>query len=50
VNGILVQSPLPSHIVSQEIFDLIDAKKDVDGFSSTNTARLYSGDESGLIP
>ena len=50
IDGILVQSPLPSHIEAQKIFDLIDPKKDVDGFSSTNTARLYSGDESGLIP
>jgi len=50
VHGILVQSPLPSHINAQEIFDLIDYRKDVDGFSSINTARLYSGDENGLIP
>lgn len=50
VDGILVQSPLPSNIVAQEIFDTIDPLKDVDGFSSTNIARLYSGDETGLIP
>ena len=46
ITGILVQSPLPSHINPQAIFDTIDDKKDVDGFSSTNIARLYSGDES----
>ena len=50
VHGILVQSPLPSGISAQEIFDTIDPLKDVDGFSSTNIARLYSGDETGLIP
>lgn len=50
VDGILVQSPLPDHINAQKIFDLIDAEKDVDGFSSTNIARLYSGDETGLVP
>jgi len=50
VHGILVQSPLPSGISAQEIFDMIDPLKDVDGFSSTNIARLYSGDETGLIP
>lgn len=50
VHGILVQSPLPSSISAQEIFDTIDPLKDVDGFSSTNIARLYSGDESGLVP
>jgi methylenetetrahydrofolate dehydrogenase (NADP+)/methenyltetrahydrofolate cyclohydrolase len=50
VHGILVQSPLPSSISAQEIFDTINPLKDVDGFSSTNIARLYSGDETGLIP
>jgi methylenetetrahydrofolate dehydrogenase (NADP+)/methenyltetrahydrofolate cyclohydrolase len=50
VTGILVQSPLPKQINAQTIFDTIDAKKDVDGFSTTNIARLYSGDESWLIP
>lgn len=50
VTGILVQSPLPEHIHAQEIFDCIDPKKDVDGFSSQNMAQLYSGDESGLVP
>ena len=29
---------------------MIDPLKDVDGFSSTNIARLYSGDETGLVP
>ncbi|MBP7773937.1 bifunctional 5,10-methylenetetrahydrofolate dehydrogenase/5,10-methenyltetrahydrofolate cyclohydrolase [Candidatus Gracilibacteria bacterium] len=50
VTGILVQSPLPKQINAQTIFDTIDTKKDVDGFSTTNIARLYSGDESWLIP
>jgi methylenetetrahydrofolate dehydrogenase (NADP+)/methenyltetrahydrofolate cyclohydrolase len=50
VHGILVQSPLPSDIPAQEVFDVIHPKKDVDGFSSTNIARLYSGDETGLVP
>lgn len=50
VHGILVQSPLPETIPAQEIFDAIDPLKDVDGFCSTNIARLYSGDESGLVP
>lgn len=50
VDAILVQSPLPDHIDAQEIFDCIDPEKDVDGFSSINMARLYSGDETGLVP
>ncbi len=50
VDGILVQSPLPVHIDAQKIFNAIHPDKDVDGFSATNIAKLYSGDESGLIP
>ena len=50
VTGILVQSPLPSHIDAQKVFDVIDPNKDVDGFSNTNITKLYSGDESGLMP
>lgn len=50
IDGILVQSPLPIHINAQKIFDAIKPDKDVDGFSATNIAKLYSGNESGLIP
>ena len=50
VDGILVQSPLPGHIEAQRVFDCINPQKDVDGFSQTNIAKLYSGDTSGLVP
>jgi len=50
VSGILVQSPLPSHIHAQEVFNTLHPLKDVDGFSAVNIARLYTGDESGLVP
>ena len=50
VTGILVQSPLPSHIHAQTVFDHIHPLKDVDGFSASNIAQLYSGDETGLMP
>ncbi len=50
VHGILVQSPLPKNIHAQRIFDTLDPEKDVDGFSGTNIARLYSGDETWIIP
>lgn len=50
VDGILVQSPLPAHMNPKNIFDTIHPLKDVDGFSSTNIAQLYSGDTSGLVP
>ena len=43
VDGILVQSPLPSGMgpdAEQKIFDAIDVQKDVDGFHPTNVGRL----------
>lgn len=49
VSWILVQSPLPPHIDAQTIFDAIDAKKDVDGFSSTNIASRVVW-RPGLLP
>lgn len=50
MTGILIQSPLPDHIHAQEVFNIIDPLKDVDGFSAANITRLYSGDETGLMP
>ncbi|MBQ8634571.1 bifunctional 5,10-methylene-tetrahydrofolate dehydrogenase/5,10-methylene-tetrahydrofolate cyclohydrolase [bacterium] len=40
VNGILVQLPLYSHLNSQEIIELINPKKDVDGFHPINVGKL----------
>ena len=40
VDGILVQSPLPSHISEHLILEIIDAQKDVDGFHPYNIGRL----------
>ena len=40
VNGILVQLPLPDHIVSHEIIEQIDPVKDVDGFHPFTVGRL----------
>jgi len=48
VNGILVQSPLPSGMDEIAITDLIDPVKDVDGFNAQNLGRLVQGDTSGL--
>lgn len=49
VDGILVQLPLPSHIHEDKILDLIDPRKDVDGFHPSNVAKLLLGQE-GLVP
>ena len=40
VDGILVQSPLPAHISEHLILEIIEAKKDVDGFHPYNIGRL----------
>jgi methylenetetrahydrofolate dehydrogenase (NADP+)/methenyltetrahydrofolate cyclohydrolase len=49
VHGILVQLPLPKHIDSQKILNLIDPAKDVDGFHPINVGRLATG-EPALVP
>ncbi|UCH94642.1 MAG: bifunctional methylenetetrahydrofolate dehydrogenase/methenyltetrahydrofolate cyclohydrolase FolD [Candidatus Aminicenantes bacterium] len=40
VHGILVQLPLPGHIVEDEILGAINLEKDVDGFHPINIGRL----------
>lgn len=40
VNGILVQLPLYDHLNAQEIIELINPKKDVDGFHPINVGKL----------
>lgn len=49
VDGILVQLPLPDHIHEEEILNLIDPSKDVDGFHPYNIAKLMLGQD-GLVP
>ncbi|MBL0722010.1 MAG: bifunctional methylenetetrahydrofolate dehydrogenase/methenyltetrahydrofolate cyclohydrolase FolD [Sulfurovum sp.] len=43
IDGILLQLPLPSHIDSDKILEVIDPKKDVDGFHAYNVGRLVTG-------
>jgi methylenetetrahydrofolate dehydrogenase (NADP+)/methenyltetrahydrofolate cyclohydrolase len=49
VDGILVQLPLPKHINEQQILELIDPAKDVDGFHPVNAGRLMQGRDT-LVP
>lgn len=42
VHGILVQLPLPKHIVTSDILLAVDPDKDVDGFHPMNVGRLGS--------
>ena len=43
IDGILVQLPLPEHIDTTKILEVIDPKKDVDGFHPYNFGRLNQG-------
>jgi len=43
IDGILVQLPLPKHIDTDKILEVIDPKKDVDGFHPYNVGRLVTG-------
>jgi len=42
IDGILVQLPLPKHIDTDRILEVIDPKKDVDGFHPYNVGRLVT--------
>ena len=50
INGILLQLPLPKHLNEKDFLDLIDPKKDVDGFSSYNSGKLLKNDSPYAIP
>ncbi|MBQ2875858.1 MAG: bifunctional methylenetetrahydrofolate dehydrogenase/methenyltetrahydrofolate cyclohydrolase FolD [Clostridia bacterium] len=43
VNGILVQLPLPKHILEDKIINRISPKKDVDAFHPENVGRIVIG-------
>jgi len=42
IDGILVQLPLPKHIDTDKILEVINPKKDVDGFHAYNVGRLVT--------
>lgn len=43
VHGILVQLPLPEHINKDKVLERIALNKDVDGFTTINTGKLWQG-------
>lgn len=45
INGILLQSPIPNGLNIQEAFNLIDYRKDVDGFNPINIGKLLTGQD-----
>lgn len=50
VDGILLLRPLPKQIVEKDIEHMIDPKKDLDGISPINIAKVFAGDDSGFAP
>ena len=50
VHGILVQLPLPKHLDSQKLLNLIDPGKDVDGLHPLNLGRMMAGDNPPALP
>ena len=50
VTGILLLRPLPRQIKEKEIEAMIDPKKDLDGISPVNIAKVFSGDPTGFAP
>lgn len=50
VAGILLLRPLPKQICEKDIEKMIDPKKDLDGISPENIAKVFAGDETGFAP
>lgn len=50
VTGILLLRPLPSQICERDIERMIDPKKDLDGISPINMAKVFAGDKTGFAP
>ena len=50
IHGILVQSPLPSHLNEAAVVRTLDPHKDVDGFHPLNVAALAMDDPAALVP
>ena len=50
VTGILMLRPLPKQICEKDIERMIDPKKDLDGISPENIAKVFAGDSSGFAP
>ena len=50
INAILVQLPLPVHIDKFKIIDAITPEKDVDGLTTYNSGKLFSGEKPYVYP
>lgn len=50
VTGILLLRPLPRTINEKDIENMIDPKRDLDGISPINIAKVFAGDTTGFSP
>lgn len=50
VTGILLLRPLPKQICEKDIEQMINPKKDLDGISPINIAKVFAGDSTGYAP
>lgn len=50
IDGILMLRPLPKHLDEKAVENRIDPRKDLDGISPINLAKVFAGDESGYGP
>lgn len=50
IDGILLLRPLPKHLDEKYIESIIDPRKDIDGISPTNMAKVFTGDDTGFAP
>lgn len=48
--GLLLLRPLPAQICEKDIEEMIDPKKDLDGISPANIAKVFAGDKTGFAP
>ena len=49
INGIMIQKPLPSHISDDQIVELLDPNKDIDGLHPLNLGNLIL-EKDGFVP
>ena len=50
IHGILIQLPLPKHLNTSRLINLINPNKDVDGIGSENIAKLSVNDRANFVP
>jgi len=50
IDGILLLRPLPRHLDEKAIENRINPRKDIDGISPMNLAKIFAGDDTGFAP